>query len=185
MRLLERVDEALVVATFLRGELASERFGSALRDALTQAGADETLVTHAELDDAGANTKRRAVLAAYRGEYLGTNLDGLVWSRAELRPDEVLGIRYISWDYWLEITGGSRLPADGAAYLRARGEVLPIPNGAAPLIVIRARPRARLVVVEGHLRLTALVQHADHMPSRLDVLLGEGRQLRRWQLYEG
>jgi hypothetical protein len=41
MQLLDAVDEAHVVAAFLRAELDSERFGDDLRASLQEQGADE------------------------------------------------------------------------------------------------------------------------------------------------
>jgi hypothetical protein len=183
MRLVERVDQAAVVAAFLRAELDSHRFGPALRDALARVGADDELITAPDLGDTAQNARRHAVLDDYRGGYLGTWFDELVWSRAELEPDEVLDIRYIAWDFWLEITDGSRLPSDGAEHFRAAGTELVYAPGPAPLIAIRAAPGERLVVVEGHVRLTALATTPDAIPRPLEVLLGEGAAVRRWGCY--
>jgi hypothetical protein len=183
LRLGERVDLAVVVASFLRAELASDRFGGELRAALARAGADETLVTEADLDDPDANERRRAVLGDYRGNYLGQALDDLTWRRVELEAPEVLEIRFIAWDYWLEITGGSRLPADAAARLRVEGE-RPEPRSVSePLIVVRAGAGERLVVVEGHVRLTALAMSPETIPAHVEILLGEGESVRGWGNY--
>jgi hypothetical protein len=183
VRVRERVDLAVVVATFLRAEIVSDRFGGELREALARAGADETLVTEAHLDDSAANERRRAVLGDYRGDYLGRVLDDLIWRRAELEPREVLEIRFIAWDYWLEITGGSRLPADAAARLRAEGERPELPSVTEPLIVVRAGAGERLVVVEGHVRLTALAMSPETIPAHVEILLGEGESVRAWGNY--
>jgi len=183
VRLGERVDLAVVVAAFLHAELDSDRFGAELRAALARAGADETLVTAADLDDRAANERRRTVLGDYRGDYLGTVLDDLSWRRAELEPREVLEIHFIAWDYWLDITGGSRLPGDAAARLRAEGERPTHTRVAGPLIVVRAGPGERLVVVEGHVRLTALAMSPETIPVDVEILLGEGESVRRWGNY--
>jgi hypothetical protein len=180
VRLLERVDEAVVVASFLRAELSSERFGAELRAAV----GDERLVTQADIHDSDANERRRRALAAYRGEYLGDLFDRVsAWWRAELAPAEVLEIRYIAWDYWLEITGGTRLPRDGAARWLADGSSDRYRPGAEPLIVIRAGPADHLCVVEGHVRLTALAMRPESIPQRLGVHLGEGVAVRGWTSY--
>jgi hypothetical protein len=182
VRLLEDVDESVVVAAFLRAELDSERFADELRDALKAAGRDETLITEPDLENADDNAARNAVLEAYRGGYLGAWFHEAEWMRAELEPAEVLDVRYIAWDFWLELTEGSRLPADGAARFRAGGTFLSYVH-AAPLIVIRAGPRDHLVVVEGHVRLTALAMSPDTIPAPLEVLLGETESVRRWGCY--
>ena len=183
MRLGERVDLAVVVATFLRAEIVSDRFAAELRAALARAGADETLVIRPDLDDSAANERRRAVLGDYRGDYLGTVLDDLTWWRAELEASEVLEIRFIAWDYWLEVTGGSRLPADAASRLRAGGERLAPPPLTEPLIVVRVGAGERLVVVEGHVLLTALAMSPQTIPAHVEILLGEGESVRDWGAY--
>ena len=122
MQLLGRVDEAVVVHAFLLAELDSPRFGGELRAALARVDASEALIRDADLGDAVTNARRRAVLEDYRGAYLGRNLDSLIWRRALYTPAEVLAIRTIAWDFWLEVTGGTRLPTDAAAYFHARGD---------------------------------------------------------------
>ena len=180
MRLLERVDEAVVVASFLRAELASDRFGGKVRAAVP----DERLITKADVRDVGANGRRRHALDSYRGEYLGDLFARVsTWWRAELAPSEVLAIRYIAWDYWLEITKGTRLPRDGAERWLADGSDDRYRPGAEPMIVIRAGPADRLCVVEGHVRLTALAMHPESIPRRLGVFLGEGEAVRGWPSY--
>jgi hypothetical protein len=183
LELLRPVDQAEVVAAFLHGEVDSERFAPQLRRALRAIATDEALVRDADLGNADENALRHRLLFAYRGNYLGAWFDELSWSLVALEPDEVLAIRYIDWDYWLEITGGTRLPADGAAYERSRGADDRYETGAAPLICARADRRSHLVVIEGHGRLTALAMHPESIPSPLEVLLGEGVGIRRWSCY--
>ena len=183
MRRLGSVSEADVIEEFLRGEIASPRFRDALLESLAHHDADENLIRQAQLDDEQENALRARVLARYRGDYLGPCLHELAWVRAELEPDEVLAIRYIDWDYWLEITNGSRMPADGAAYLRRRGEGSRYVEGCPPLIVVRADPSSHLVVLEGHVRLTALAMNPDAIPRPLAVIVGEGEAVRPWDCY--
>jgi hypothetical protein len=183
VRLVERVDQANVIATFRRGEIDSPRFREPLLASLAAVGAGEDLVRRADVDDGPANDLRAAAFERFRGDYLGDWFYELQWTLVELDPDEVLAIRYIAWDYWLEITGGTRMPLDGAAYHRARGEDVRFERGGQPPIVVRAAPGSHLVVVEGHWRLTALAMHPDELPPALRSLLGEGEAVRRWGCY--
>lgn len=183
MRLLERVDESVVVQAFLRAELDSTRFAAALRGALRRAGATDALVLDPRLDDSAENVLRRRVLHDYRGAYFGRNLDDLAWYRVACGPDEILGIRTIAWDFWLEVTGGTRLPADAAAHFRAEGGDDRFVPGGEPLIVVRADPAAHVMVVEGHGRLVAMAMHPEELPPQVELLLGEGESIRRWSLY--
>lgn len=199
MRILAPVAEAEVVATFLRAEVESERFGAAIRAALERDGVSADVVTRPDLSDAGQNAYRRELLGEVRGwgrdESMFRNFPhDVAWSRAELTRDEVASILYIDWDWWLSVTGGSRRPADAAATLRrespsdvawhepiARRLVAgpPLPE----LIVIRLRKGERLVVLEGHVRLTAFALFPEAVPHTLEVLLGESAGLVRWTSY--
>jgi hypothetical protein len=199
VRILARVDEAEVVATFLRAELESERFGAPIRAALERDGVPADAVIRPDFSDAGRNAYRRELLGEVRGwgrdEGLFQNFpDDFAWSRAAFARDEVASILYIDWDWWLTVTGGSRRPADAARRLRrespsdvawhepiarrlASGPALP------ELIVIRAGEGERLVVLEGHVRLTAFALFPEALPDELEVLLGESPGLDRWTSY--
>jgi hypothetical protein len=183
VRLGDPIDLAEVVATWLAAELPSSRFGARVREELGRAGADETLVTDPDLADPEQNRVRLAVLHACRYGYYGDWFYELAWRWAALDPDEVLAIRYIAWDWWLEISGGTRLPLDGAAWERAHGSDLRVDPNAPPLIAARADPSAHLVVIEGHARLTGLAMHPESIPRPLEILLGESEAIRDWGCY--
>jgi hypothetical protein len=177
VQLVESVDEAAVVACFLEGELASPRFRDQIVAAAEALGADE-----AALLAPGADDLRRRVLRAFRGDYLARLfVDPIDWYRALLAPDEVLAIRYIDWDFWLELSGGTRSPLEAARRIRSDGRPWEEPRlDGPPLIVVRPDPASPLVVVEGHVRLTAFAVHPQHLPPGLEVLLGEGSAAAGW-----
>jgi hypothetical protein len=127
--------------------------------------------------------------------------DRVNWEVVALTPEELAEVRYIAWDWWLERSGGTRLATENARRIRA-GEFPgdpesglryhepiarrlrdgpPLPN----LIVVRdvTRP-AFLVLVEGHVRLTAFFLFPQMLPAELEVYLGTAQGLRRWGLYE-
>src|SRR5579875_3867339 len=114
MRVLGESGEDEMVACFLRGELPSERFGDAVRAALSAAGLPAELVTHPDLTDQEANRARRAILAATRGygedrELFADFPARVRWIRACLTPAELARVRYVEYSYWRELTGDSRL----------------------------------------------------------------------------
>ncbi|MFF4361238.1 hypothetical protein [Streptomyces sp. NPDC001604] len=196
VQVLGMSSEDEMVACFLSGELSSQRFGNNLRSHLAAAGQADQLLTHPDLSDAGANFARRALLAATRG--YGENRDlfenfptQVTWTRALLSSDEAAGVRYLDYSYWVELSGGSRRPADAAARIKAglrtfdvsndpfvdaaqallRGERFP------PLILVGER-EDNLVCLEGHLRLTA---HAlIGFPAELECLIGIAPTMGRW-----
>lgn len=196
MRVLGAADADDMIACFLRGELTSERFGAGIRSRLAASGHTTRLLTHPDLADAGANAARRALLAATRG--YGENRDlfrnfpsRVAWTRAVLSPGELAAVRYVDYSYWVELSGGTRRPADAAARIRAGHRAFDQPNepftAAAraitagerfpPLILVGDRPDA-LVCLEGHLRLTA---HAlAGFPTDAGCLVGLAPEMARW-----
>jgi hypothetical protein len=201
MRVIRAGSEEEMVAVFLRGELLSARFGDTVRDALAQAGGEEDIVLSPDLEDEGENAVRREVLATARGfgreGLFGEFPDDVSWERAALAPAEVLAIRYIDYDYWVELSGGTRSPADAARRIREGVEVFGVPSAgfhdavdelaaavAIPeLIVVSPGDEAPLVVLEGHVRLTAYALRPELLPHELEVLLGTSPSLTRWALY--
>jgi len=201
MRILGPVSADEVTAIFLGGDLDSSRFRERLLALLRADGVSPALIAEPDIGDADANAYRRALLGRHhewlRGPHVFGNFPGdLDWSRVALTPDEVLTIRYIDWDWWLTISGGTRLPVEAAKRLR-RGE---IPGGSAEehepiarrlgssdpppeLIVVAPADLSRLVVVEGHVRLTAYALFPELLPDELEVLLGVSDQVERWSLF--
>jgi hypothetical protein len=181
VRILRPASEQEVLAAFVHAERESPRYGERVRELLERHGGDE-----------------RAVLAEYRawgrdeGLFQGFPRD-VDWFRAALSREEVLDILYINWDWWLRITDGTRRPRDAAA--RVHAGLVPgvtadegderIARAAATnpeLIAVRA-PGSYLVVLEGHVRLTAYALYPEYLPEELDVFLGESPEMERWSEY--
>jgi hypothetical protein len=124
VRILRGSSEAEVVAMFLVAELESPRYGDVIRGLLAEAGADESLLRGPDLDDAAENLLRESVLERHRA---WSSLEGLfsgfprnvAWSLVVLGREEVLSVLYNDWDWWLKLSGGTRLPVDAAARIRA------------------------------------------------------------------
>jgi hypothetical protein len=95
MRVLALATEDDMVLTFLRAEVDSPRFAGPLLLALGEQGLDRALVDRADRTDPEENAARR------------------------LTPAELADVRYIDWDYWLEVSGGTRRPRDAIARMRA------------------------------------------------------------------
>ena len=189
-----------MVAVFLRGELGSERFGPSVREALTRAGATADVVTVPNVADAGENALRRRLLTETRaydtreGVFGGFPAD-VRWERVALARSELLEVRYIDWDYWLELSGGSRSPVDAATRIREGVEPFGIStdgfllateqmsNAWPPLILCTAGGGAPLVVLEGHVRLTAYVLAGEPAPAEVEALLGTSPRMSEWALY--
>jgi hypothetical protein len=191
-----------MVAVFLRGELSSFRFAAAIREALEAERADERVIAVPRLDDRGENAVRRRVLGATRGYGRNQWLFGgfptdVRWERVALNADDLSGVRYIDYDYWVELSGGSRLAVDGAQNVRAGAAPFGVPSegffeladalaaGACmpELILVTAGEAQPLVVLEGHVRLTAYLLRPDAVPGEVEVLLGTSAAFVGWGCY--
>jgi hypothetical protein len=198
MRLLHRVSEDEVIAVFLRGELDSDRYGEKLRELLGRDGLDVELLRRPNLANAVENSYRLRLLDEHRAyeRREGLFLDfpqRVAWSRAAVSRDEVLDILFIDWDWWLTLSGGSRLPRDAARRIKD-GEVAGVsaeehePLAAAfrtgprppELIAVTAPGDSPLVLVEGHVRLTAYALFPDYLPQELEILVGVSDEITKW-----
>lgn len=188
MRVIRPISEAEVVAEFLRAEWDSPRFGGTLR-ALAR---DEALVTTPRLDDEAENAARAALLDEHRGWlrrdglFLGLPLE-IDWFTASFTREEVLDILYIDWEWWLELSGGSRRPRDAARLIRTREDPdsiaaynEPVLASATRLIAVTDPERSRVVLMEGHSRLTAYALFPERVPDDVDVLLGVSPRVAEW-----
>jgi hypothetical protein len=114
-----------------------------------------------------------------------------------ITPEELAEVRYIEYDYWVELSGGSRLAVDAAPRIRAGaapfgvsndwalGLAQAVPNGARfpPLILVTDAPGGDVVVLEGHARLTAFMLCPDRLPPDPEVLVGSSPGMARWGLW--
>lgn len=199
VRVLGPASEDDMVLAFLRAELDSSRFSRQLLTALADLGFDRTLVDEADLGDPEQNAGRRRVLDEYRGYERRIGLFGglpkdVSWSWVALTPEELADVRYIHWDYWLEVSGGSRRPSDAIARMRRQWEdpddevrqiADAVARGSLPHeIVVVGRPPGRdLVVLEGHVRLSGLLLRPELLPSEVRVLLGTSPRIGEWGCY--
>jgi hypothetical protein len=198
VRILRRADEVEVVAAFLAAELDSSRYGDRLRSFLARDGMDVRVLSAPATADERENEYRRGLLDEHRGwvrrEGLFTDFPEQVeWWRAALVPEEVLAILYIAWDWWLTLSGGSRRPVDAAQRIRG-GEVAGVTvmehepialalraSAPPPELIVLTGPRgSRLVLVEGHVRLTAYALFPDFLPPELVVFLGIAEDAEGW-----
>lgn len=198
MRILRAASEAEVLAAFLRGELNSPRWRTGLLGLLAEDRVDESVLRTPDLADADQCAYREALLDRHRAWLRREGLfqgfpERVEWTRVALVPDEVLAIRYINWDWWLRISDGTRRPLVAAARIR-RGEVagvtaeeheriaarLDTTEPPAELIAVALPGGSRLVVLEGHVRLTAYALYPRHLPAELEIFLGTAEDMDRW-----
>jgi hypothetical protein len=109
--------------------------------------------------------------------------DDVEWEHVALTPDEFLAILYINWDWWLTVTNGTRL-ATVAAEVQGRDEgeraIAAVAATNPELIVVTDRERSKLVLLEGHVRLTAYAAFPEYLPDELEVYLGVSPRIGEW-----
>jgi hypothetical protein len=202
VRILHPITEDEVVATFLRGELDSDRYGDTLRAALVRDGLAPHVLRNPNLTDETENRYRRRLLDEHRAYERREGLFAAFprhvdWFRAALGREEVLDILYISWDWWVRVSGGSRRPRDAAERIRG-GEVpgvtadegdeaiaAALESGAPPpeLIAVTNPAHAPVVLVEGHVRLTAYALFPEYLPEELEIILGVASHISDWSQF--
>jgi len=192
MRFVQHTPEEAMVAHFLLTELHSVRFGAAIRGLLEREHVDVQLIEHPDLNDPWENAKRAELLGAFRGYRRNADVftglpEDVQWWRAFVSWADLERIKYINDAYWIDFSGGSRLVIDAARRILAGA----IPDVAAgyrslaqafaegarfPELILLYNPKqSELVVLEGHVRVTAYVLSmvlAERMPAELAVLVG-------------
>jgi hypothetical protein len=109
---------------------------------------------------------------------------------------ELERVKYIKWGIWSEITGGTRSPRDAAKNILSRNvdtnearkfwEVSDaIKQGVSfpELILVGTDEKSPLVVLEGHVRITAYFLRPEHMPSEMEVIVGLSKDMDKWSEY--
>jgi hypothetical protein len=199
MRGLRPGSEAEMVALFLYTELASARFGDELRSLLERAGLPERVVTDPDFGDDAESQVRLRLLTEQRGYGTRTGVfedfpNDVRWQWMAITAAELARVRYIDDDYWLELSGATRLAVDAARRIRAgvtpfgvsQDRVLGMAEALAggarfpSLILVTTGPGGDLVVLEGHARLTAYMLARDQLPPQLEVLVGTSPAIARW-----
>lgn len=202
MRLFRPITEDEMVSVFLKTEINSTRFDQQILDLLDRDGTERSVVDTPDLSDAQQNTYRMQLLGEFRGYRRATGLfngfpDQVEWHRAALTTDELMRVRYIDYSYWNEISGGTRLPNIAAQAIRA-GQVIygqstqgylelakELCRGAQfpELILAAASPTSPLVVMEGHVHLTAYALAPECLPAKLEVIVGFSPDFSQWGAY--
>ena len=180
-----------MVSAFLRAELASPRFEPTLLAILERDGQDRSVIEHPDLASSADNDYRAQLLGEHRG--YGRDKDVFTsvppdvrWYRAQATKADLARVRYIDYDYWTELSGGSRLAVDAAERIRQGFGAFGVGNGGfwyladalkagasfPELILVGADERGPHILLEGHARLTAYFLAPECIPARLPVIVG-------------
>ncbi|MDZ7586212.1 MAG: hypothetical protein U0946_00515 [Patescibacteria group bacterium] len=189
--------EEEMISEWLKAEFWSPRFGKPIRKVLRQLKLSQNLLNHPNLNKPIENQKRKEVLWSYRQKLLTDFPQNISWEKISLSPEDLQKIKYINYDYWVNLSDDSRLPAAAIKNINQGVRIFNQSNqpfikaakyltkhGFFPkLILIATQPRAQMVVLEGHLRLTAFLMEPAYMPLKLEAIIGYSLDFKNWHLY--
>ena len=124
MRKIRDISEDEMIAVYLQTEFNSLRFRQTIEAYLQRERIDPYVIQVPDWQNAQENALRRTILGAYRGYdrnedyFIGFPADAR-WERVTLTKQELEQVRYIDYDYWVELSGGTRMAVDGAKNARA------------------------------------------------------------------
>ncbi len=193
---MKRISENEMVATFLRGELDSTRFGENITKILDELHVDKSIITSPNLKNKKENDLRKKILTHHRGystkEMLFSQFpDTVNWYKTTIPKKLLFDLRYIEYSYWTEITGGSRKVKDAIDTIKAGRLVFnqsnepfykaaeAVRNGITfpHLILVTKKGPESAIILEGHLRATAYVLAFDQAPDEVPVILGVAKTI--------
>lgn len=202
MEYLRESSENEMIALFLQTEIRSERYRDEIMRVISDLGAHGSIILEPDLDSCEENALRKKVLARFRGYgedreiFEGFPAD-VRWVWANMTVSELEKVKYIDYDYWVELSGGSRLAKDAAARIRNGVEIFGVSNegflaGAKafaggstfpPMILVS--DHEEIIVLEGHFRLTVYMLEPDSIRDMLKVMIGfvSKEKLMKWSLY--
>jgi hypothetical protein len=201
MRTIEKITEEEVVAVFLMTEINSPRFSTAILHILEKDNVERKVVDCPNLHDEAENAYRAALLGEFRGYRRDKKIfvdfpDNVQWERVLLNRQELERIKYIDWDYWLEISDNTRLASETVKKVRlemvdeeeARGywaisDALKRGLEFPELILVSESKEDHLVLLEGHVRLTGYLLAPEYLPLELSAIVGCSERMGEWQLY--
>ncbi|WP_339223431.1 hypothetical protein [Paenibacillus sp. FSL W7-1332] len=117
--------------------------------------------------------------------------------KLSLRSQDLNEVMYINYSFWNELSSNTRLPLQASKNIMSQIEVfgisnqgfldinLALKNGKVfpRLIFVSMNENSRVVVLEGHARLTAYYLDNDYIPDELEVIIGFSDKFSVWDLY--
>ena len=111
--------------------------------------------------------------------------------------EDLMKVKYIHYDYWIELSKGTRLVKDGSSSIRKGVEIFGQSNQKfwdalealkkgvkfpEPILIAKS-PSSALVVLEGHLRLTVYLLDPVYKPNEIEVIIGFSKSFQNWDMY--
>lgn len=193
-----------MIALFLQEELESKRFSKDLLRVINDLNIPPEIISKYDLSNIADNNVRKLILKLYRGygdnkEIFNNFPTNIEWYWCKLDKLDISKIKYIDYDYWIELTNGTRYIIDskknilmgketfgvsnqpfidGADYLK-KGGIFP------PIIILSSKEsNNEMIVLEGHSRLASISLAFDYI-NTIDALIGfvKKEELYNWNKY--
>jgi len=198
MRIIEKITEAEMVAVFLRTEINSSRFSLDILPILERNRVDRKIIDNPNVNDEVENNYRAALLGEFRGYKRSEELfesfpNDVRWHRVLLDRDDLLKVRYMNYSYWIDLSGGSRLVMDAVErvvagkiekttsdWIREAADAVKRGVIFQELILVSENKTSDLIMLEGHLRITAYLMNLDYLPRELSAIVGYSEKIIEW-----
>ncbi|MDO4318747.1 MAG: hypothetical protein Q4C48_11180 [Lachnospiraceae bacterium] len=199
MNIIRKSSEDEMIFEFLKAEYSSDRFSEDIEEAMHHLSLENGVILSADLHNAEENALRKKLLGEFRG--YGQNRElfenfpmELEWSLCSFSGDDLKKIRYIDYDYWNELSGGTHSPLDAAQTIRKNIFIFGENNdgfwraseyikdgGTFPRMFFLTADFERFVIVEGHLRMTAYALVPERF-NNIEAIVGKcsPEELARW-----
>lgn len=200
MKLIERISEDEMISEFLRAEINSSRYRNMIIENLGVY--DEKILTEPDLHDEKENQVRRQVISAVRGYSKNEDLfedfpTNMSWYKAIFTVLDLTNVMYIDYSYWNELSLNTRLPKNSAQNILAGVEIYNVSNQGfidmnheiemgktyPKMIFVARNEKSRIVILEGHARMTAYFLKPQNIPEELEVIIGYSEGIANWGLY--
>lgn len=202
MEILEQISEDQVIAEFLKGEINSKRFGKKILRILDQDNRVHSVILNPNFNNEQDNLYRRILLGKTRG--YGKNREmfqnfpkDVIWSRALFHKRDLAKVKYINYSYWKEISNNTRLPREAAKKIIKGEKTFDVSNELffdilslieqkerfTRMIFVARNRKSRVVILEGHARLTAYFIAPEYIPKSMEVFIGFSDEMPKWGLY--
>jgi hypothetical protein len=203
MKIKNKSSENEMVSLFLSGEIKSERWKNKIIEITEKNNIDINIINSPNLNNKEENKSRKLILEKFRGynkkELFNNFPKKIDWNWAILNKNDILKIKYITYDYWEELSNGTRYAKDSAKNIKNNVEIYGVSNNGFlkiseyikngnkidPLIILAPlEKKDNMIVLEGHARLTAINLVMDHI-KELKVLIGFVKEkiLNKWDNY--
>ena len=203
MKILNKSSENEMVSLFLYEEIKSERWVNQINKILDKENINKNIILNPDLNDKNENELRKLVLKIFRGynnkKIFKNYPENINWNWVILDKKDILKIKYITYDYWEELTNGTRYAKDSVKNIKKNTEIFGVSNNnfielseyiktgnkVDPLIILTSlEKKENMIVLEGHVRLTAINLAIDYI-EEIKVLMGfaEENILNKWDKY--